>query len=368
MAKKIIEDNLGQTLAYRRAIEITDGAMSSIDTDNKAIPIIPYLHGMRTTKAYDTDKEAGQTLNTNATDVDNLSCVEAAKLSMDNKFLKINFSATFLPIYVVPEVADSNEKKKLYIEKNTMLINDDAINKVADYYAYKIINASWGWRNRDSANSVRVEIETNNKEIKKFKFENVINHPLHPILTNIQKELGLKDPIEALDSELKRLSVAIKAAWIGETKPLSLNINGQFEMEYGATVYPSQLFSPETITVGKSEIKKRFYTVPFNNKDIKQVGITSEKINNALRKYDLVSDKDGVQNIISIEPNGSDITSKTAFRGSGKRLIDLYKTLVFGEFSDLTEHDKIFLIGSLVRGGLFQEQSDKKKEPAKKKV
>lgn len=355
---KAIKEVLGQTLAFRRAIEITDAGMNSVSKDGKLTPIEQYGHGMRTTKAFDTVKKEGQTTQDNGEDITNLSYLNMAKLSGDEDTLNINFALTFLPIYIKPEMADSNEKFNLIIEKNKLLLSDDsAITKVADYYAFKLLNGSWAWRNRDISTKIEIEITTTDKS---FKSGDVQNMPLHPVLTNIQKELGEADPIEKYKNTVKPLSDLIKSALLGESEPLQLNVQGQFLIQKGAAVYPSQLFMPEAPSIGKSPIGRKYFEIPFNNGDIKQVGITGEKINNALRKYDLVTDADGNESIISVEPNGSDIITRKAYRGAKKRLIDLYKVLLFGNFDDIIENDRVFLIGSLVRGGLFQEKSNKK--------
>ena len=360
MAK--IKETLGSTLAFRRALEITDASMSSVSNDGKQTPIQQYGHGMRTTKAYDTDKKEGQTTSDNGDDSSNLSYLNMAKLNSDNNTLNISFSVTFLPIYIKPEMADNNEKFKLITEKNKLLLSDqNAVTKVADYYAFKLLNGSWAWRNRDVSTKIDIEINTNIKNKESFKSENVQNMPLHPVLTTVQRELGEKDPIDEYKLTIKPLSNLIKASLLGESEPLQINIQGQFAMQNGATVYPSQLFMPEIPKVGKSPLGRKYFEVPFNNNGVKQVGITAEKINNALRKYDLVTDENENETIISIEPNGSDIITKKAYRGANKRLIDLYKVLLFGDFEAINEVDRIFLIGSLIRGGLFQEASTKAK-------
>jgi len=359
MAKKKMIEELGQTLAFKRAVEITDAGMSSVAKDGTLTPIIQYGHGMRTTKAFDTEKKEGGTEQDNAEKVDNLSYMNMAKLNANDDTLNINFSLTFLPIYIKPEMADSNEKYNLIIEKNKLLLSDDnALTKVANYYAFKLLNGSWAWRNRDVATKIDIEIKSKDKS---FKSNNVQNMPLHPILTNIQKELGEEDPIAKYKEILNPLAEAIKLALLGKTEPLQLNVHGEFLIQNGAAVYPSQLFLPEIPKIGKSPIGRIYYEMPFNGGERKQVGITGEKINNALRKYDLITDNEGRERIISVEPNGSDIVTKTAYRGAKKRVLDLYKVLLFGDFEDLNENDKVFLIGSMIRGGLFQEQSKAKK-------
>jgi len=146
----------------------------------------------------------------------------------------------------------------------------------------------------------------------------------------------------------------------GENKILNIEIKGEFKIQKGGFVFPSQLFLPEKPKVGKNEISRNYFIIhnPFSDK--KQVGITSEKINNALRRYDIVKDGEE-EKIIAIEPSGSDMTTKKSFRGKGKRLNELYLKLVYENYEDLTPNDKIFIIGCLIRGGLFNEASDKTK-------
>jgi len=361
MAKKKMTEELGTTLAFRRALEITDASMYTESDEGVNTPIVSFRHGMRTTKGYDTTKESGAALKDNGDDSSNLSYVEMAKLNADDSILNIKFGITILPIYTHPEMADSNEKYNLIVQKNNLLLEDEAVDTVSRFYAYKIINGSWGWRNRDVASSISVSVTSKNEDFQNIKMHDVETMPLHPVLTSIQKEFDEIDPLVQFENELKPLTKLIKKALLGEIKPLVLEIKGKFVMQNGATVYPSQLFSPVEVKVGKSPLGKRLFTMPFNSKDVKNVGITAEKINNALRKFDLVCDEDGNERVLSIDPNGSDTITKKAYRGANKRLIDLYKRLLFGEFETLSENDKIFLVGSLVRGGLFQEASKKSK-------
>lgn len=354
--EKVEEERLGSTLAYRRALEITDASMFSVSNENKMTRVVPYRHGMRTSLSFDKTSEKEDTKKRSENAVANLSLVEMAKLNTEDNTLMIDFNITFLPIHIIPEIAEDSSKMNIFIYKNKQLLScEDSLMEVSRYYAYKIINASWGWRNRDIAEAIKVVISSDSDSFNNVEVENVKNSPLNPVLTNVQKELGDIDPLTIFQKEVEYLSNCIKNVFCGEGESLSLNIKGYFKMQNGATVYPSQVFTPEAVKVGKSPLGKILYTVPFNNQKISQAGITAEKINNALRKFDLVIDKNGNEKVISIDPNGSDMTTNTALRGSGKRLIDLYKVLVFKDLKDLSLNDKVFLIGCLIRGGLFQE-------------
>lgn len=353
-----IKQELGTTLSYRRALEITDASMFSVSSENQLTRIAPYRHGMRTSLSFDKTTTKENTKKRSENSVANLSLVEMAKLNREDNILLIDLNILFLPIYTTPEITSDYEKMELFISKNKELLNDEnSLMEVSKYYAYKIINASWSWRNRDIAKSIKVIISSDNKDFNDIELENVKKAPLNPILTNSQKELGDEEPLNIFKDEVNQLSSYIRDVFYGDKSNLSLTIKGYFEIQKGATIYPSQVFTPEPIKIGKSPLGKILYTLPFNNHNISQVGITAEKINNALRKFDLVIDKNGNEKIISIDPNGSDMTTNTALRNSGKRLIDLYKVLIFenDSINKLSQNDKIFIIGCLIRGGLFQE-------------
>ncbi|WP_457744443.1 type I-F CRISPR-associated protein Cas7f/Csy3 [Sulfurimonas sp.] len=379
---KKTEIALGNTLAFKRALEITDGAMFSLSKDGNETKINPYLHGMRTQKSFDTSKDEGDAGKGNGNDTDNLSLVEMAKLNAEDNTLLLKFAVTILPIFIEPEIAESNEQKTLIIEKNKALIaNEEAMNFIADCYAYKIINAAWAWRNRDSAIKITTKVKLDNDKEKELTIKDVQKMPLHPVLTSIQKEFGDENPLVEYRDTINTLSQVIKETFQDKREPLQLEISAELQMTNGATIYPSQLFEPESIKIGKSPLGKKLYTVPFNTINVNainvkeplksvryenpkvQVGITAEKINNALRKFDLVTDKSsGAETIISFDPNGSDSTSKKAFRADDKtNLIMLYKKLLNSNIEDLEQSEKIFLIAMLVRGGLFQEKSTKGK-------
>jgi len=355
------KQTLGNTLAFRRALEITDGAMFSISQEKIETKIQPYGHGMRTSKSFDTNKKDAEVQKDNANDTLNLSYVEMAKLNATDSMLKISFTISFLPVYTEPEVADSNELYNLFSVKNKeLLAEEDVVRKIASNYAYKILNCSWGWRNRDVSQQITTKVSFNNETIT---LEGVKEMPLHPVLTNFQKEMKEQEPLTKYKDEISKLADAIYKTLTNQTQILVVDIKGYFELAKGATVYPSQLFSPIEVKVGKSPLNKRFYTMPFNDDAVKQVGITAEKINNALRKFDLVEDEEGNQRVISIDPNGSDMVTKKSFRGKNKRLIDVYKKYIFSDDkSAITQEEKLFVISNLIRGGLFQEASDKKSD------
>ena len=376
MATKEIK-SLGNTLAYRRSLEIGDASMFSLSHDGKATAIVPFVHGMRTLKSYDTSKTSSEAHKGNGDDVGNLSVVEMAKLNSDDEILLIKFSTSVLPIYTSPEMADNYELKKVFEEKNRELVDDDEIIQyIAECYAYKIVNASWAWRNRDNASEIKVSVVINKD--KELLVEHAKKMPLHPILTNFQKEMGETiEPKHLYLENIKDLASIIKKTLQGKNGILTLDIQAELRMNAGATVYPSQLFEPVGGKIGKSPLGKKLFTVAFNIQGVKaidaldytksirytsdkvQVGITAEKINNALRKFDLVSDGEN-EVIISFDPNGGDISSGKAFRGAKKNLIALFKKFLNSDIEDVSFDDKLFIVANLIRGGLFQEASNKK--------
>ena len=376
MATKEIK-SLGNTLAYRRALEIGDASMFSLSHDGKATAIVPFIHGMRTLKSFDTSKTSSEAHKGNGDDVGNLSVVEMAKLNSNDEILLIKFATSVLPIYTSPEMADSHGLKKIFEAKNRELVNDDEIMQyIAECYAYKIVNASWTWRNRDSASEIKVSVVINKD--KEILVEHAKKMPLHPILTSFQKEMGeTEEPKHFYLKDIKDLAEAIKNTLQGKNDILTLDIQAELKMNTGATVYPSQLFEPVGGKIGKSPLGKKLFTVAFNIQGVKsinnsdftksirytndkvQVGITAEKINNALRKFDLVSDGEN-ETIISFDPNGGDISSGKAFRGTKKNLIALYKKYLNNDIEDTSFDDKLFIVANLIRGGLFQEASSKK--------
>ena len=368
---------LGNTLAYRRALEIGDASMFSLSSDGKTTTIVPFLHGMRTLKSYDTSKASSEAHKGNGDDINNLSVVEMAKLNNDDETLLIKFSISVLPIYTSPEIVDSYELRKVFEKKNKELINNDEVMQyIAECYAYKILNASWAWRNRDSASEIKISVAINKE--KDIILENVKKMPLHPILTNFQKEMGeTVEPKHLYLEDIKDLAQAIKDTLQAKNDILTLDIQAELKMNAGATVYPSQLFEPVSGKIGKSPLGKKLFTVAFNMQGVKsindkdftksirytndkiQVGITAEKINNALRKFDLVSDGEN-ETIISFDPNGGDMLSGKSFRGKKNNLIAIYKKFLNNDIESISFDDKIFIAAMLIRGGLFNEASDKK--------
>ena len=282
------KQDLGQTLAFRRAMDISDAGFTNIENDNKS-PIKGYYHGMRTTVAYDTSKNQGDSTTKGEGNSANLSAVENAKLDTTCDTLGIDFSINVLPLSTTPEMADDAYRMNLISEQNKkLLLEDEIVLKVAKYYAYNILNASWAWRNREIANNIEVEVKHNKKIVAVAN--NAQKMPLYPVLTSAQVELGLKNPLDEYNDLIEDLANLIKKRWQGNEEPLILEVVGKLEIANGSQVYPSQLFSTNTIKTEKgSKIGRLLYKMPFSNKAKEQVGITGEKINNALRKFDLLN-------------------------------------------------------------------------------
>lgn len=361
MAKvKESTQTLGSVLSFRRAVQISDASMHNMDDSY----ISAYVHGMRTSQPASKSKKAGEVEKSDG--VGNLSVIEMAKLNTGNDILKVKFQITVLPISISPEMSDSSEKKRLIEKRNQELLKDESLDLVSKYYAYNIINASWGWRNRISASAVKTTVKV--KDIT-IEVDDAHNMSIYPVLSPLQIEAGFKNPLDEYSDKIEQLAQSIKKALLGETSPINIDVEGEFKLIHGGEVFPSQIFNPNEEKTGddkKSKIGRRFFKLPFSRKNATYdsrgyVGITSEKINNSLRRFDLLQDGAGEYTVIAIEPSGSDATTREAYRKSGKNLLSLYSDWLFKPESEFTTQDKVFIIGMLIRGGLFNEASDKEK-------
>lgn len=358
------KDNL-KVLSFRRLMETTDGVMKAVNSKTlEESPIINSFHGQRVPAGYDKDGAKAESRGKKDSSR-NLMSGWRAKLPVDSDVLKVSYSVTIFPLTTVPDACDNASFYVDLIKALEVMKNEDEVAKVARYYAYNIANASWMWRNRDSASSIEVGIKyTLSKSDKPtvLIISDALDLALRPVVSKTAKENGLADPSDSYH-EIDDLANAIENVLRGKAKPLSLFVEGYAKMTPGREVWPSQLYLPKRFL---SDVGKTFFTFgnPVHSKSLvgNEPGITMEKIGNALRTFDNSHNDPNL--VIAIETNGGYLPIGLDMRSSSKknRIYDILQKYVEG-IIPLNSDEKVYLIGCIIRGGLFAKSDDKEKEP-----
>jgi CRISPR type I-F-associated protein Csy3 len=357
--------DLPEVFSFRRSVEISDGSMVSVDDAGTEYPIYVREHGMRTTAAYDTER-AQRVRGRDATDSGNLTLVEKAKIPSEGSILKIDFTARILPIQAR---ADMSSDPAFFADiekaiKNQIDDKKDAspLSLISKFYAFNLLNASWGWRNRDVASSIKVNITWGNS--KSITIGDAHEWPLHPVKRNAVIEANdIKQPYQDKNDYINELASDIDSAFRGgHPGVLTIHCTGLFTLFSGAEVWPSQVFNPLDVMRGKSKLGKQFFRIPTFSQRADSVGITAEKIGNALRSYDAWHANElGIDDVIAVDPKGGTVRYRLAMRSDGHKdsihsLLPKFKSGA----STLSLPESIFVMGCIVRGVVMGTKDERK--------
>lgn len=257
----------------------------------------------------------------------NLSWGDDAALDHQHDTLKLSFSLRVVSGIDKPSVCNNPEFERVYKEKISAYLSAN-IDELANRYAYNIANARFLWRNRVSAQNIKVVVSHNSLETS-IEFD--------------AYEYSLKDTSSS-NTQITELARLIKAGLLGEQKIL-LNINAYAQLGNGQRVWPSQemvLNSPP------GEKSRHLFALEGH------AAMHCEKIGNALRTIDdWYGDFAKVQTPIAVEAYGSVTQRGKAYRSNR----DDFKTLLLKWLNDkeLTDSDKHFVVAMLIRGGVFGE-------------
>lgn len=257
----------------------------------------------------------------------NLSWGDDAALSHEHDTLKLSFTLRVVSGIDKPSVCNSPEFERIYHEKISAYLKSD-IDTLANRYAYNIANARFLWRNRISAQNLKVIVNHTSLD-QPIKF-NPYDYPLRQTSSD--------------NNDVAKLTTLIKSGLIGDKKVL-LSIDAYAELGNGQRVWPSQemvLNSP------KGEKSRHLFALDGH------AAMHSEKIGNALRTIDdWYADFKSVQTPIAVEAYGSVTQRGKAYRSNR----DDFKTLLLKWLNDkeLNNNDKHFVVAMLIRGGVFGE-------------
>jgi len=335
------------TLSFQRGIVISDGLFYNL-TDGELSPLFVTRHGIRGTQNINKEVEVGKIQN-----VSNLQETDSAKKDAYAQAVVVKFGIRFLDLKNALFATSGKNKEDMQTVKESICRfverakESQGIEEVARRYARNILNGRWLWRNRINAKSIKISIEVEGDElVKDFNafstsmqdFENIT--PEEIMVANIILD-GLKG------NGCPGISVSAE---------MSFGIEGEYEVFCSQNYIEGKPsgFARSLYYVGSPNMKT------FDNKGIKTLGqaaLRDQKLSNALRTIDTwYADYDVVQRPIPVEPIGANLTDDCFYRGQKSSAFEYTKKL---NTIDPDSPEGMFMIGSLIRGGVYSEKETK---------
>ncbi len=322
-------------LAFERKLEISDGLMYSgewknIENNEAWSPIRVIKRANRSTQsAYGIEDSKKSEANPVASDNDD------ANLPMNHDTLRVSFTMRIIGNLGKPFACNVPAFQEAIIKAVNQFKETTGLSTLANRYAYNIANGRFLWRNRVCADKIKINVYLmENENETKLEFDG-FSFPVN----NFEKN---SDNIN-----LKTLGDYILKGFRDNEEHFGfLRIDAYAKLGIGQHVFPSQ-------EMNMSEKRKTLFKI----NDC--AAIHNVKLANAIRTIDNWYDENA-QFPIAIEPYGSVTQIGQAFR---KSKIDLYTLLLkWLNNEEISETDKAYIVANLIRGGLFQGESEKKKK------
>lgn len=349
-------------LSFQRGFVISDGLFFSVDNDGLESPVDVVRHGIRGTQNINNDSK---------TEVSNIQVTESAKSDSNACGVKVRFSLRTLALSDTLFACAGAEQQTLrqalqaFIERAKASVG---IEEVARRYARNILNGRWLWRNRILGESIMIQVYAHQEPLAQS--DNALSISLQHFDTYSQDEMTLG---KAIAENMRGVT----------TTALDVEAHILFGFTGAVELFPSQNyvenkpsgFARPLYKVGHPSEANRKGGALLNFSDIRVMGqaaLRDQKIGNALRTIDTWYPTYGEHTKpIPVEPNGASLDAQMFFRreGNDKKFsaFDLMRRI---NHIDPDTADGMFLIASLMRGGVFSEtekaeKTVKNKEGAK---
>ncbi|KOE62889.1 type I-F CRISPR-associated protein Csy3 [Aggregatibacter actinomycetemcomitans] len=321
-------------LAFERNLDISDAVFTQFNSQDKN-PVEEEVKIREKSVRGTISNRLKNTITNDPTKLDaeiqktNLQRVDVATLNDKNDILVARFTCKVLPFDGKPCVCNDQDYQSKIIGVVESYIKTQGFSELAKRYATNIANARWLWRNRMSAETIKIEVSFNGETLT---FDNA-------------KALSL-NTFDDSSTQLQVLTGHIEDGLSGKHFVI-LNITAYVKMGYGQEVYPSQEL---VLDAGANNRKSK---VLYKLDDSGKAAMHSQKVSNAIRTIDTWY-KSNAEFPIATEPYGAVTTLGTAFR-QPKEKLDFY-TL----FDNWLLNDKVpdveqqhYVMSVLIRGGVF---------------
>ena len=355
-------DKMPAVFSLSRSLLITDGAFYNlIGGKYEDHPLCIIRHGILGTQNV-TEGEADNVAN-GERKVANVQQTETAKTAHNAQGLVVVFDLRMLNLAdgLAACAANNVETTRAVRESLFNFVerakNSDGLIEVANRYARNIANGSWLWSNRTIASTIEIEVVdvNNGAEIARF---DALSIPMNHFKKYSTGELAVGAVLAAGLRGDRRAGIQVRAT-------VRFGINGSVE------VHPSQAFLENK----PKGFARALYKLSGSNiqeqedrtqgvRIMGHAGLRDQKITNCLRRIDTwYKDFDLIRKPIPIEPNGANLEFMEFFRHDKKSGC---ATSILSRLNELdpSTPDGMYIIGSLIRGGVYGE---KDKAPVAKK-
>lgn len=349
------QKRLPGVLSGQRLVVITDAPFENLFEDGRRTPLEVVRHGIRGTQNVNNEKES---------EVSNIQMTETARTDVEAIGFAAGFAIRFLPLER-SLFACAGEGSDIYRENHRAFVDractSEGLREVARRYARNILNGRWLWRNHVVAQSISVHVAIGSEEME----VDALSIP--------------RDTFGDYRDEEDRLGRVIHDSLAGGApQTIEVEAHIRFGFKGAVEVFPSQNyvegkpkgFARPLYKVGHPEAVQRHNSL-VDYADIRKMGqaaLRDQKVNNAIRTIDTWYPAYAERHRpIPVEPSGASLDAMEFFRRNGRdnrhSAFDLMRRL--GQI-DPDEPDGMFLIATLVRGGVFGEGEDEAEKEKKK--
>ena len=349
-------------LSFQRGLLVSDGLFYNVEDKAGETPLMVVRHGIRGTQNVISKKaRSGDAAATaDRGDPSNIQTTDTAKLSAQARVLRVRFSVRFLDLaqaLFACAALDSEDMLASYRDSVTDFIqrakDSSAVDEVARRIARNILNGRWLWRNRSIARDITVVVSTDDRGEQEVARAAALDVPLNHFDAYIKDEQALAALIaQGLRGEA--------TATLYVVADLEFGVRGPLE------VFPSQNyvenkprgFARPLYALGTPERVRDSSGIEFSaTRVMGQAAFRDQKISNALRTIDTwYADYESYGRPIAVEPNGASLDAQRFFRNARESAFAHARRFAFLQPES---PDGLFMIASLVRGGVFSEKGDK---------
>lgn len=266
----------------------------------------------------------------------NLQTVDSCSLGEDQDTLGLKFTLKILSNIQQPSACNHKEFNQKYTAIANDYIQSEGFSELAKRYATNLANARFLWRNRVGVDNLEVNISLLGTE-KSWTFD--------------AQQISIRE-FDQSNPEIQALADEIAVALKGGKDFILLDITAFAKVGKAQDVYPSEELVLDKSNNAKGGKSKVLYSV----NDI--AAMHSQKIGNAIRCVDTWYPDYDPQSTgpIALEPYGAVTNLGVAYRNP-KNKTDFFtlfdKWVLEGGLDNL--NDKHYVMGVLVRGGVFGE-------------
>lgn len=337
------------TLAFQRGFVISDALFYNL-TGERESPLYVFRHGIRGTQ----NVTPGSSSKKENRDVANVQVTDSAKKSHDADAVLVRFSVRFLPIENTFYAASSKDKDGLSAYRQSLIdffkrakTENTGLDEVSRRFARNILNGRWLWRNRLIACGVGITVKLGTGEIV-VEGVDALGTSITDFDNYSQEEIKIGEHIA---NELRGES----------TQPLTVEARIDFGIPGEHEVFCSQNYLGAQTEKG---FARSLYYVNAENtflgvgvKTLGQAAFRDQKVSNAIRTIDTwYPDYKIIGRPIPVEPAGANLADDCFYREKEDTAFAIIKRL---NEVDVNSPDGMFMIASLIRGGVYSESEKK---------